>query len=161
MRYFIFCFVSLLLLATKCEKNTENGENDYDSLRIIFNQYPSKTKKVYQVSPSKVKVSLTNKSLGMDSTLYEKRINWPKGKISIVQGSSFDKDIYKNKCVEDGMIIHLEYEKSDSIIRVVRFTNVYHSALDSIITFVNQEIDSTNQISYNKSYLIELERSCD
>ncbi|WP_298424200.1 hypothetical protein [uncultured Kordia sp.] len=159
MKTYIILAISLLLSQNGCEEKGANEIASNNYIRLEIPMYPSNYSHIYEVTENTKKIFLRNRRTEKDSLIYNEKSSAKTYEKLAFYSNKINKDVYENKCIEDGMNFNLLVKK-DSLNKNVLFTNAYNINLDSIITKVNKDIPKTHQIYYNKAIIDSLLKNC-
>jgi hypothetical protein len=159
MKTYIILIASLLLTQKSCEKKgaTEIASDDF--IRLEIPMYPSNYSHIYEVTEDAKKIFLRNRRSEKDSLIYNEKSTKKTYEKLASYSKKITKEVYENKCIEDGMNFNLNV-KNDALNKSVQFTNTYNINLDSIIINLNEGIPKTHKIYYNKAIIDSLLKNC-
>lgn len=178
MKLLFICFAFFLISCNANQSTTSSKKQDIgieinsmnvDSLKNIYQyddyvlslnlyQYPLKEVLEYRHDTSGISIGYLNELSVVDSILFRKKTKFTPDIFDI--SNALYKDSYINKCIEDGQNMALIIYKNDTIIKNVKFCNIYNDTLNYVIDFFNSNVDKKFRINYNKKKLIEYMRDC-
>lgn len=160
MKIILSAIIILTCCLAKCKDENGTNTNPVTSIKLSILQFPMKHHYSYRLDSGSIVVSLVRDSANRDSVISEKKIDTKNFTELCKLILDFDKDRYKNKCIEDGQLFNLVFNAGDSVLKDISFSNYYHPGMGKIIGFINSTIDSAFTIGYDKESLLKLEAEC-
>ncbi len=123
--------------------------------------YPTPYTKNYILEKDRLLIVLQNKNSDADSLVFEKEISNVDYDTYRNDITKLTENIYENKCVNDGLVFDLTLSEDSKVSKSVRVSNTYQDALNNVIVFINEHVDTDNKLYYDKNYLDGLPTDCE
>lgn len=157
----IFCIIYFLTIVG-CGNSSTNLQKQDGKERLIISvyHYPMRTRSVYTLMSDTIRVSMYQADNGLDSTIETHKVGSHNFNYCKKIIHKFKRDVYTNKCIEDGLVIGMTLNQNSVILKNVRFSNYYHKEFEKIVKNVNQFVRTENKIDYSKSSFLQVKNDC-